>query len=126
MIYLDRPLLLANNAEMAELTLIFTIKQSNPCFHHVLVLLLFAVAPSLRLEPSSGPIVVRSGTTVALKCKTTEGNPQPRVTWRKRNDRLPDTAEVRNTLTNYTYMETILVSKNPPLTLYSTDISGSW
>ena len=54
----------------------------------------FAVAPALKLEPSSGPIVVRSGTTVALKCKTTSGNPEPHVTWRKRNDRLPASAEV--------------------------------
>ena len=57
--------------------------------------LLFSVAPALRLEPSSGPIVVRSGTTVALKCKTTSGNPEPAVTWRKRNDRLPASAEAR-------------------------------
>ena len=51
-----------------------------------------SVPPSLSLEPSSGKIVVRSGTTVALKCKAS-GNPKPKIDWRKRNDRLPASAQ---------------------------------
>jgi len=31
---------------------------------------------------------VRAGTTVALRCKAS-GNPPPKITWQKRNDRLP-------------------------------------
>lgn len=45
------------------------------------------------MEPSEGRIVVRSGTTVALKCKAS-GNPDPDIEWKKKNDRIPATALV--------------------------------
>jgi hypothetical protein len=48
----------------------------------------FSVPPTLHLDPSNQKIVVRSGTTVALRCKAS-GNPSPKIIWRKRNDRLP-------------------------------------
>ena len=53
-----------------------------------IVTFLFSVPPTLHLDPSNQKIVVRSGTTVALRCKAS-GNPAPKITWRKRNDRLP-------------------------------------
>lgn len=60
-----------------------------------------AVPPRLSREPSSGEIVVRSGTTVALKCKAT-GNPPPVIIWLKRNDRLPANAVISDGGTSLT------------------------
>ena len=54
--------------------------------------LFFSVPPTLNVKPSDGRIVVRSGTKVALQCKAA-GNPPPDIVWRKRNDRLPATAQ---------------------------------
>ncbi len=47
-----------------------------------------SVPPSLHLDATNQRIVVRAGTTVALRCKAS-GNPPPKITWQKRNDRLP-------------------------------------
>ena len=52
-----------------------------------------AVPPKLILEPTDTNIVVRADTTVALRCKAT-GNPPPQISWRKKNDRLPATAQL--------------------------------
>ena len=43
--------------------------------------------PSLHSDPSSGKVVIKKGSAVTLECKTS-GNPQPRVTWTKKNQDL--------------------------------------
>ena len=42
----------------------------------------FAVAPTIKAEPSDGNYVVKKGKQVELKCKTS-GNPAPEIHWRR-------------------------------------------
>jgi len=59
-------------------------------------MLFLSVPPTLRVEPEEGRVVARAGATVALQCRVTAGNPAPEVRWRRRNDRLPATARLRD------------------------------
>ncbi|CAB4060843.1 unnamed protein product [Lepeophtheirus salmonis] len=56
------------------------------------------VAPKIRPIPSNGLLIVKEGEAATLSCEMMKGNPPPKMTWRRKERKLPSGEEELNGL----------------------------